>query len=127
MALSEQEILSGLAEIVNEETGLATDAVQPDKSFTDDLDIDSLSMMTIVVNAEEKFGVRIPDDDVKNLKTVGDAVSYDIEQSGNTSATSIPLAMDRMLEEGAAPHGGLALLIGFGAGLTYAAQVVELP
>jgi acyl carrier protein len=33
-------------------------------------------MMTIVVNAEEKFGVRIPDDDVKNLQTVGDAVSY---------------------------------------------------
>jgi len=76
MAISEQEILSGLAEIVNEETGLAVDAVQLDKSFTDDLDIDSLSMMTIVVNAEEKFGVRIPDDDVKNLKTVGDAVSY---------------------------------------------------
>lgn len=76
MALSEQEILSGLAEIINEETGLAADAVQLDKSFTDDLDIDSLSMMTIVVNAEEKFGVRIPDDDVKNLKSVGDAVSY---------------------------------------------------
>ena len=76
MALSEQEILSGLAEIVNEETGLPVDAVQLDKTFTDDLDIDSLSMMTIVVNAEEKFGVRIPDDDVKNLKTVGDAVSY---------------------------------------------------
>jgi acyl carrier protein len=76
MALSEQEILSGLAEIINEETGLAADAVQLDKSFTDDLDIDSLSMMTIVVNAEEKFGVRIPDDDVKNLKAVGDAVSY---------------------------------------------------
>jgi 3-oxoacyl-[acyl-carrier-protein] synthase-3 len=54
-------------------------------------------------------------------------VSYDIEQSGNTSAASIPLAMDRMLEEGSAAHGGLALLIGFGAGLTYAAQVVELP
>jgi acyl carrier protein len=76
MALSEQEILSGLAEIVNEETGLAVDAVQLDKSFTEDLDIDSLSMMTIVVNAEEQFGVRIPDDDVKNLKTVGDAVTY---------------------------------------------------
>ena len=76
MALSEQEILTGLADIVNEEPGLAVAAVQPSKSFTDDLDIDSLSMMTIVVNAEEKFGVRIPDDDVKNLKTVGDAVSY---------------------------------------------------
>lgn len=76
MALSEQEILAGLAEIVNEETGLAADAVQLDKAFTDDLDIDSLSMMTIVVNAEEKFGVRIPDEDVKNLQTVGDAVTY---------------------------------------------------
>ena len=76
MAASEQEILEGLAEIVNEETGIAAEDVQPDKSFTDDLDIDSLSMMTIVVNAEEKFGVRIPDEEVKNLKTVGDAVSF---------------------------------------------------
>ena len=76
MAQSEQEILAGLAEIVNEETGLDPAEVQADKSFTDDLDIDSLSMMTIVVNAEEKFGVRIPDDEVKNLTTVGDAVSY---------------------------------------------------
>ena len=76
MAMTEQEILAGLAEIVNEETGLEAESVQMDKSFTDDLDIDSLSMMTIVVNAEEKFGVRIPDDEVKNLTTVGDAVSY---------------------------------------------------
>ncbi|GAB3659329.1 acyl carrier protein [Zhihengliuella somnathii] len=73
---SNEEILAGLAEIVNEETGLETDAVQLDKSFTDDLDIDSISMMTIVVNAEEKFDVKIPDEEVKNLKTVGDAVNY---------------------------------------------------
>lgn len=76
MAQSEQEILEGLADIVNEETGIETDAVELDKSFTDDLDIDSLSMMTIVVNAEEKFGVKIPDDEVKNLKTVRDAVTF---------------------------------------------------
>ena len=76
MASSEQEILAGLAEIVNEETGLDPAEVLADKSFTDDLDIDSLSMMTIVVNAEEKFGVRIPDEEVKNLTTVGDAVSF---------------------------------------------------
>ena len=75
-ALTEQTILEGLAEIVNEETGLDTASVQLDKSFTEDLDIDSLSMMTIVVNAEEKFGVRIPDDEVKNLKTVRDAVGF---------------------------------------------------
>ena len=76
MAQSESEILECLAEIVNEETGIETDQVEPDKSFTDDLDIDSLSMMTIVVNAEEKFGVRIPDEEIKNLRTVGDAVTY---------------------------------------------------
>ena len=81
MAASEQEILAGLAEIVNEETGIDTADVQPEKSFTDDLDIDSLSMVEVVVAAEEKFGVKIPDDDVKDLRTVGDAVNY-IAQAG---------------------------------------------
>ena len=71
-----EEILAGLAEIVNEETGLTPEAVEMDKSFTEDLDIDSISMMTIVVNAEEKFDVKIPDEEVKNLKTVGNAVDY---------------------------------------------------
>ena len=76
MAHPEQEILVGLAEIVNEETGLPTDSVELEKSFTDDLDIDSLSMMTIVTQAEDKFSVTIPDDEVKNLVTVGDAVRF---------------------------------------------------
>lgn len=76
MALSKEEILAGLAELVNEETGIAADTVTMDKSFTDDLDIDSISMMTVVVNAEEKFDVKIPDDEVQNLKTVGDAVTF---------------------------------------------------
>ena len=76
MALSQSEVLAGLAEIVNDETGIAAEAVQLDKSFTDDLDIDSISMMTIVVNAEDKFGVKIPDEEVKNLVTVGDAVNF---------------------------------------------------
>jgi acyl carrier protein len=47
-----------------------------EKSFTDDLDIDSISMMTIVVNAEDKFGVKIPDENVKDLITVADAVNF---------------------------------------------------
>ncbi len=54
-------------------------------------------------------------------------VARDIAETGNTSAASIPLAMHRMLADGSAPSGGLALMIGFGAGLSYAAQVVELP
>ncbi|MDL9979679.1 acyl carrier protein [Microbacterium candidum] len=76
MAFTTDDVLAGLAELVNDETGVAVEDVQLEKSFTDDLDIDSISMMTIVVNAEEKFGVTIPDDEVKNLKTVGDAVTY---------------------------------------------------
>ncbi|WP_043501856.1 acyl carrier protein [Georgenia sp. SUBG003] len=76
MAFSEQEILAGLAEIVNEETGLPAESVTAEKSFTDDLDVDSLSMMTIATLAEEKFDVRIPDEEVGNLKTVQDAVNY---------------------------------------------------
>lgn len=82
MALSEAEVLKGLAELVNDETGIALDAVAMEKSFTDDLDIDSISMMTIVVNAEDKFGVKIPDDEVKNLVTVADAVNYITKAQG---------------------------------------------
>ncbi|WP_353828028.1 acyl carrier protein [Agromyces sp. SYSU T0242] len=76
MAATRDEVLAGLAELINDETGIATDTVEENKSFTDDLDIDSISMMTIVVNAEEKFDVKIPDEEVKNLKTVGDAVDF---------------------------------------------------
>ncbi|MDR9397002.1 acyl carrier protein [Pontimonas sp.] len=76
MAHTTEEIMSGLAELITDETGIAADQVEMDKSFTEDLDIDSISMMTIVVNAEEKFDVKIPDDEVKNLMTVKDAVEF---------------------------------------------------
>jgi acyl carrier protein len=69
-------ILAGLAEIVEEVAGVAQDDVTIEKSFVDDLDIDSLSMVEIAVQAEDKFGVKIPDDELANLKTVGDAVNY---------------------------------------------------
>ncbi|MFI8520751.1 beta-ketoacyl-ACP synthase III [Streptomyces sp. NPDC085481] len=55
------------------------------------------------------------------------AVARDIVTSGNSSAASIPLAMEELLASGKAPSGGLALLVGFGAGLVYAGQVVRLP
>ncbi|MFB7907501.1 acyl carrier protein [Kitasatospora sp. NPDC056076] len=76
MAYTKDEVLEGLAEIVNEIAGIPGEDVQEDKSFTDDLDVDSLSMVEVVVAAEERFDVKIPDDEVKNLKTVGDAVNY---------------------------------------------------
>jgi acyl carrier protein len=78
---TQEEILSGLAEIVNEVAGIEESEVQLDKSFTGDLDVDSLTMVEVVVAAEEKFDVKIPDDEVKNLNTVGDAVNYILAHS----------------------------------------------
>jgi 3-oxoacyl-[acyl-carrier-protein] synthase III len=54
-------------------------------------------------------------------------VARDIAYQGNTSAASIPLAMDRMIRDGEVKSGDTALLIAFGAGLAYAAQVVTIP
>ncbi len=72
--------------------------------------------------------MRIIDSMIKQLGLPPDIpVARDIAETANTSAASIPLATERMLREGQAPHGGLALQIGFGAGLAYAAQVVVLP
>jgi acyl carrier protein len=74
--VSNEDIQKGLAEIVEEVAGVEAADVTADKSFVDDLDIDSLSMVEIAVQAEDKFGVKIPDDELANLKTVGDAVNY---------------------------------------------------
>ena len=103
----------------------------------------SYQMVPVAKKALEKAGItadqldafiphqanmRITDAMIKALKLPEHVpVARDIATQGNTSAASIPLAMERMLEEGEAPHGGAALLIGFGAGLVYAAQVVVLP
>ena len=95
-----------------------------------------------VTAAAAAAGVTIPDIDwfvphqanQRIIKGVGDRLGLDenkvvstVAVHANTSAASIPLATERMLREGEIPHGGLALQIGFGAGLVYAAQVVVLP
>jgi acyl carrier protein len=74
--VTDQEILSGLAEIIEEIADVPADEVTPDKTFVDDLDIDSLSMVEIAVAAQDKFGVEIPDDQLKDLKTVQDVVNF---------------------------------------------------
>jgi acyl carrier protein len=76
MAMTDQEIQTGLAEIVDEVAGVPADQVTPEKTFVDDLDIDSLSMVEIAVAAQDKFGVEIPDDQLKDLKTVQDVIDY---------------------------------------------------
>jgi len=71
---------------------------------------------------------RIIDEFAKQLELPESVVvAKDIVETGNTSAASVPLAMHRLLAEGKVKSGGYALEIGFGAGLAFAAQVVELP
>ena len=70
------DTLTGLAEIVHEVSGRPVASVVPEATFTEDLDLDSLTMVEVVVAAEQRFGVRIPDDDVADLVTVADAVAY---------------------------------------------------
>jgi 3-oxoacyl-[acyl-carrier-protein] synthase-3 len=72
--------------------------------------------------------IRIIDELVKQLQLPDNVVvARDIINTGNTSAASVPLAMDQILQDGLVKSGGLALQIGFGAGLAFAAQVVVLP
>jgi acyl carrier protein len=83
--MTDQEILEGLGEIVEEIAGVPADEVTPGKSFVDDLDIDSLSMVEIAVAAQDKFGVEIPDDQLKDLATVQDVVNFVAKNSGGTA------------------------------------------
>ncbi len=83
--MNDQEILAGLGEIVEEIAGVPADEVTPSKSFVDDLDIDSLSMVEIAVAAQDKFGVEIPDDQLKDLSTVQDVVNFVSKKAGGSA------------------------------------------
>ena len=83
--MTDLEILEGLGEIVEEIAGVPAAEVTPAKSFVDDLDIDSLSMVEIAVAAQDKFGVEIPDDQLKDLKTVQDVVNFVSKDAGSTA------------------------------------------
>lgn len=76
VSVSQEEIIAGIAEIIEEVTGIEPSEITPEKSFVDDLDIDSLSMVEIAVQTEDKYGVKIPDEDLAGLRTVGDVVAY---------------------------------------------------
>ncbi|KOT79726.1 acyl carrier protein [Streptomyces rimosus subsp. pseudoverticillatus] len=73
---NDTDILNTLAKIVEEVAGVASAEVTAEKSFTDDLDIDSLLMVEITVAVEDRFEVQIPDNRSAELKTVGDLVGY---------------------------------------------------
>ena len=74
--MNDQEVLEKLAGIINEIQGVDVADVTVEKSLVDDLEIDSLAMVEISVAIEDQLGVNIPDEDLKSIVTVGDAVNY---------------------------------------------------
>jgi 3-oxoacyl-[acyl-carrier-protein] synthase-3 len=92
------------------------------------LDRAGVSVDDLDVFVPHQANMRIIDAMARSMKLPeGVKVARDIADQGNTSAASIPLALHRMIEEGDAKSGDVALLIAFGAGLAYAAQVVTVP
>jgi acyl carrier protein len=76
MEMTEQEIIQGLARLVEEFTEVPASAVTPDADLREDLAIDSLSMVEIVVAALENYGVEISDNELKEIRTVRDVVEF---------------------------------------------------
>ena len=98
------------------------------KVANETLDASGVQASDLVAFIPHQANIRIIDEFAKQLKLPESViVAHDIEMQGNTSAASIPLAMHALLAEHPELTGGLALQIGFGAGLVYGAQVVELP
>ena len=92
------------------------------------LDVAGIQAEDLSALVTHQANIRIIDELVKQLQLPESvAVARDIVDTGNTSAASVPLAMHRLLKDGTVKSGGLALQIGFGAGLAFAAQVVVLP
>ena len=76
MASTQETIVTEPAQIVEEVTGIEPSEIGIGTSFVDDLGIDSLSMVEIAVQTEDKYSVKIPDEDLMGLRTVGDVVDY---------------------------------------------------
>ena len=95
------------------------------------LELAGVSPADVDVLVPHQANLRIVEAIAKRMRAAGAredmVVADDIVHSGNTSSASIPLALDHMRAEGRVRSGDLALLVGFGAGLSYAGQAVVLP
>lgn len=77
------DIEARIKEIICEQLDVKPEDVSEGKSFTEDLGADSLAIVELVLALEEQFDVKIPDDEVDRIKTVGDAISYIKVRKGN--------------------------------------------
>jgi acyl carrier protein len=78
-----EAIQAQITEIICEQLDVKPEDVDPSKNFTDDLGADSLAIVELVLALEEKFDIKIPDDEVDSIKTVGDAVAFITDKAGS--------------------------------------------
>lgn len=74
--MENEEIFDKVKEVIVEQLNVEEDDVTAEASFIDDLGADSLDIVELVMALEESFGISIPDEEAEGIKTVGDAVSY---------------------------------------------------
>ncbi len=80
MALSREEVFDRVRSALVEQLGADENDVNMEASFQDDLDADSLDLVELIMELEDQFGIKIPDEDAQKLTTVGQAVDYVLEQ-----------------------------------------------
>ena len=81
--MSEQDIKEKVFQLVSEHLGVDIEKINDDTSFINDLGADSLDIVELVMDLEEEFDVKIPEDIADKIQTVGDAVAFITEQSAN--------------------------------------------
>ncbi|WP_102399307.1 acyl carrier protein [Haloimpatiens massiliensis] len=69
-------VFEKIKKIVAEQLSIEEEEVQLSSTFTDDLGVDSLEIFEIVMSLEDEFSIEIPNEDIENMKTVGDIVKY---------------------------------------------------
>lgn len=80
--MERQEVLNGLAEVAGELLGVSPDAVSEDARFDEDLDVDSLGLVEFVMAVEDRFDVKIPEEKLEGISTVGQAADLVLEMAG---------------------------------------------
>ncbi len=76
MAASREEIFERVKSVLSEQLGVDEGEITEEASFQDDLDADSLDLVELIMELEDNFGMKIPDEDAQKITTVGQAVDY---------------------------------------------------